>query len=390
MRKNDNLVYGAIFLLLGILFVTWMKEDSFAVLGLFNLKCSTLGTVMLVIAAWNLLVEFSQNDSFSDLITGILMSPFYLLGWLLEHWYLVAGIAALVFFFGPEEDAPGQAYGAVGHPGWTMEFSREPEVRETEWVPPATNPPERVVQDYPGMSREAGICKNLREDAMLLLVFVNDNTSSWTPKEMQTFTANVVKPGMDYIVYRAAEYGYGITLDHCVYPDENGDTKALDYNGTVYDLDSSASTKDLTERAAEAYGFATVSDMIENVRQYAGNDQVGIVFCMDKAGRSYAHRHDTDPDYVEYVMLFSNWKGQKTRAAAVAHEIMHLFGADDMYAEGDVRVNRAALAKKLHPKELYYEYQWNLYDNVVGPYTAYAVGWRDTLPPEYDCPEWWT
>lgn len=387
--SNDNgLFYGIFITVIGILCLTWMKEDSFRFLGMFTVQCKTLGIILLVIGGWKLL----SNDGFGNLVGEILALPFRLLGWMLEYWYVTAAIVALVFWLRPEYEEPVKEEfhfaAATEQTASAQMVSGETEgIIVTPTLPPAKV---YIHQPYAGMSREAGICRNLRGDAMLLLVFVNDSSSTWTPKEIQNFIGNVVDPGLDFIVYRASEYGYGISVEKCVYQDDNGDTRVMQYNDTVYDLDAQYSTTDLAERAAETYGFASVTDMIENVRAYAGTDQVGIVFCMDKAGRSYAHRHDSDPDYVEYAMLFSSWKGHKTRAAEVAHEVMHLFGADDMYAEGDVRVNRAALAKKLHPRELYYEYQWNLYDNVVSPYTAYAVGWLDSLPAEYNVPEWWS
>ena len=389
MEKDNHLFYGLGGLILGLICVTKLKNDVFDIVGLFDVTGKSVGILLLVIGGWNLLI----SEDFANLLGEILALPFRLLGWALEHWYLVLAAVLLFNWFGDKEEAPAKENihmeSATEQPVWT-----EPAPAETEWVPPATTvppQPERVVQPYAGMHRNAGLCKNLTRDAEVLLVFVNDSGSTWTDWEIQNFVGNMVEPGLAYIENQAAGYGYSITLEDCVYPDEAGNTKVMQYDGTVTGWRSDAGlNKDLLTSAAQTYGFASTDDMIKNVQDYAGTDQVAVVFCLDKAGRSYAQWHDTVDYFVEYAVVFTSQDGVQNRAGVFSHEVMHLFGADDMYSEGTERVNRAALVQKWHPRELFYRYTWNLQDNIICPYNAYAVGWMDYLPAEYNCAEWWS
>lgn len=384
MKNNNQLFYGISASALAVVCLTWLKEDSFSLLGMFTMQCKTLGIILAVIGGWNLLA----SDDFWKLVGEIVAIIAWAAGWLVEHWYLVVLVIALFGWMKPEEKVSAEENTGISAATEQTLWAGD----ATETVPAVTKPAvEYVHQLYPGMRKDAGYCRNLRSDAMMLVVFVNDSESNWTQQEIQNFLSNLVAPGLEFITYRASEYGWGITMESCVYSEENGDTKVMAYNGTLPERSTTGSVvPELTRCAAETYGFATVEDMIENVRNYAGTDQVGLLFCLDKAGRSYAHSHDKVKDYAEGAVIYTSWQGYESRPSVVAHETMHLFGAEDMYAEGQSHANRAVLAGQWHPTELFYQSQWNLYDNVISPYTAYAVGWTDSLPAQYDCAAWWS
>ena len=237
--------------------------------------------------------------------------------------------------------------------------------------------------------RNNGICKNLTQDAKVLLVFVNDDESSWTRQEMNKFISDLVDPALEYIEYYATRYGHSISMEDCTFLDDGGNIMPVRINGSLSDGNDETAgviTLDLVSATLDAYGFSDKTQLMENVQSYAGTEQVAVMFCVDKPGRSFANT-GANP---ESVVLYTSYKGADSRASVFAHELMHLFGAEDMYDEGGLRANRYAMAKQMHPNELFCGEQWNLYDNIISSYTAYAVGWLDKLPAEYDCIEWWS
>jgi len=373
VEKNNRMLYAVVGLVLGWICMKWMKEDVYRVMGLFDMTGKTFGIIFLVFGGWNLLAEIGENEDLQKLLEKILMLPFRLLGWVLAHWYLILG-AVLIFNWmdGKEDTEPTESIS----------------VAVTEEIPTETDR-----QSGSNARRNAGACRNLMQDASVLLVFVDDSEGAWTREEISWFIDDLVDPALKYIEYYAGEYGYSISLNRCAYADESGKIKILQCDWPVLegaDGFGGVAIMDLSRLATESYGFSTTADMLEDARAYAGTEQVAVLFCLDKPGRSYANAVMYNTDVMESAVLYTSFKDVETRASAVAHELMHLFGAEDMYNEGDKRVNRAALAEKLHPNELFYGEQWNLYDNIVGPYTAYSVGWLDELPPEYDCPDWWS
>lgn len=374
MKKNNHLLYGLGGVILGLICMKWMKEDVFRVLGLFDVTGKTFGIMFLVFGGWHLLVEITENDDLANFLESMIRLPFRILGWLLQHWYLVLAVVLVLNWKSDREDPP---------------VSMETVATQTTQTTEKINT-DYVHQPYPGMRRNAGACKNLTRDAQVLLAFVDDNESSWTQEEMNQFVADLVDPALGYIEYYAGVYGHTISLESCVYFDEAGNYQVLHYDGILDGSMGTVLSMDLWKLGSESHGHSTNRDWLEDLRAYAGTDQVAVMFCLNKPGRSFASAEKTRADAVESAVVYTEWKGERSRASVFAHELLHLFGAEDLYAEGDQRVNRAALANQLHPSEMHLVELWNLYDHVVGGYNAYAVGWLDALPAEYDCPEWWS
>ena len=222
----------------------------------------------------------------------------------------------------------------------------------TETQPPPTEATPQTVwahEQYEGEHRNVGLCKNLTRNAMALLIFMNDSSSSWTQQEIQSYIGSDIDPGLGYIEYHAAQYGYPISFDKCVYSHENGDTNVVQYSGNVRDYDSDTLCDDLVDQAAAWYGFGSKEEMIRNVQDYAGTDQVALIFCLDKDGRSYSTWNTEENGFVEHSVIFTYQDGVRRSGDIVPHEIMHLFGVEDMYSDPGKRVNRAAMAQRVCP-----------------------------------------
>ena len=82
--------------------------------------------------------------------------------------------------------------------------------------------------------------------------------------------------------------------------------------------------------------------------------QVAILLLVNKDGRSHAgiDFSDDNGDDVECTTIFSSLMGHKT--ASVNHELLHLFGAEDLYEEKSTGENaaRAAIAKIHYPNDI--------------------------------------
>lgn len=315
------------------------------------------------------------------LLPGVIRLMGSLLKFLLENWYLVVLVLAVCNMMAPEKADEQPAMKQETEYSYEAEYSYETEYDyETEFDYETVT----VTQEplYRIDSINSGVCRNLTEDAAAVVVFVNDSDSYWSQKEMDNYMNNMVQPALDYITYNAASYGYPVSF-------ESAYCKDFAYNGTVVDCESGY-TGDLMDQFAAYMGSAGVNDRLNADREYFGEEQIAYLFVLDKPGRSYAHCHTMEGDLVEYAVLFTTMNGRTQTASVVAHETMHLFGAEDMYTENGRRVNRAAMAETLFPRELFLNHQWNVWDNQLSDYTAHTVGWVQELPETYKTAAWWS
>jgi len=117
-------------------------------------------------------------------------------------------------------------------------------------------------------------------------------------------------------------------------------------------------------------------------------------------GRSFAQVQQGYPGEIamtETVVLFSDltgrasgsWRSIQDGDSTVAHEILHLFGAEDYYAEGGEREGRENLALSGgSAQDIMLVMSRDLDVLRVTAPTAYCVGWTDQCPSVMTDPDW--
>jgi hypothetical protein len=106
-----------------------------------------------------------------------------------------------------------------------------------------------------------------------------------------------------------------------------------------------------------------------------------------KPGLSYnlAHYDGVEDTYLaERMICFTRYPdGRPTAAATYAHEILHLFGAGDLYFPYDRASHRKEMARRYFPDDVMRRVDYDMSRLTVGPFTAFRVGWLYKLKPEY-------
>lgn len=98
-----------------------------------------------------------------------------------------------------------------------------------------------------------------------------------------------------------------------------------------------------------------------------------VYFPVRTTARDFAFAAYHGDDSAEAAFVFSPTSALGHFAVSVAHEGLHLFGADDLY-----RVSPLAEDDK---KDIMGEYCTGFREVVIGPATAYAIGWTSSPPP---------
>ena len=113
-----------------------------------------------------------------------------------------------------------------------------------------------------------------------------------------------------------------------------------------------------------------------------------MCFHVNKAALSYnlAHYDHVDDTYVaERMICFTHYPdGRPTAAATYAHEILHLFGAGDLYFPYDRDERRKELARRWFRDDVMLRVDYDMSRLTIGHFTAFRVGWLDKLKPEYE------
>ena len=227
----------------------------------------------------------------------------------------------------------------------------------------------------------------LLENIKVYVFFMDDYESVWTKQEINAYLNVQIKPAFDFIEKEAKRYGVGLTVDYEAFGTALGKGQVIRYEGIV--SDGSDGTHDLNpvDYAAHDIGYPNKAQMYYDL--FEKNDYCEVVFLsvFNKSGISYANmQYDDDSNgaIVESAVVFTSYLGYDFKlnenthmAATVAHEILHIYGASDLYSE-DVK----EYAKSKYSDDIMLMDYRNIDEMKVGLYTAYAIGWREQ-PPKF-------
>ncbi len=234
-------------------------------------------------------------------------------------------------------------------------------------------------------SYRQGICRNLEGKPVVVLLFADDEESVWTKEEIVSFTNDGVMPALGFLKREAERWN--VELDFQV---ESYSSALTGYNlsyAGIMPTDANEAIKvKIIEHMAGDLGFNSAWNLYSYMQSQYPTQDIIFLTVFNKEGRSFAsqlisvgyNRH------VEYCVLYN--EDSRYLAYTVAHEILHLFGAEDLYAENATE-EIEEITKKEFPNDIMWTYL-DHWENQVEAFTAYAVGWTSEIPDVCYLEEW--
>ena len=238
-------------------------------------------------------------------------------------------------------------------------------------------PPESTneLQTYvPGMNM--GSSKKLLGKCVFVNIFLSDTESSFNEDDKQKYIDRL-KAAFDILNDNALKYGKSFE------PIYNQPDIMLDFK-TDFTIPDSIS--DYKWARTILNDIIAEYDLEEILAQYDA-DNVSYLYHINKKMDPYALPNDLPSHsfgtiyYNEIAVIprYVLWDTYETKIATYAHEILHLFGAIDLYYPGDLYGYRVGLAEKIFPHDI----MCNSYYTEIQDVSAYLIGWLDELKKEY-------
>lgn len=222
----------------------------------------------------------------------------------------------------------------------------------------------------PRSSYELGSAVSLKGRNLLVSLFVDTPEKQWTKEEQREALA-MLKIAEDYIEEQAKAFGVSVDL----ITDCEEDERLFFETKIDYDMDDS---EEAEERLDES-----IAEWVEQLIDYDALceefDAQGIatLIYFNQGGRAYAICYDGIDNPKETLIMYSG-----ETPAVYAHEILHLFGAHDLYRGAEYTDDACAYVKERYPMELMITVSDHngrenpkAIENVISPLTAYHLGW---------------
>ena len=185
----------------------------------------------------------------------------------------------------------------------------------------------------------------------------------------------LIEESQHWIEKQAAQYGKKLTFVNGTNGlfNETIHTRApLDYDNPDYNGIDSNNYLGLTR---EHYN---VDDLL-SLKESEGCDKAALLLMVDSAGRSYCEWNGANEEFMGTAVIYAD----NNLEGVIAHEILHLFSADDLYAPYQSDEN-VAFIKEHYPNEVMYNDQVPIDNLIVSPYTAWKVGWTNKKEDWFD------
>ncbi len=247
------------------------------------------------------------------------------------------------------------------------------------------------IVDETRKNHNKGSCYDMEDDICYYIIHLDDKESNWNKQEKSEFIEKKFLVSLDYLSRKANDYSITISKEYKNYP-VNDDTK-ITYDGIIEsEVVENGSQEDILNQVALSLGYLSPEEMDSSLKNQIKVKQIAYLIVVDKEGRSYKYSYVTeDAKQIEFCVFFDDTLkyDETTCCSTIAHELLHLFGAEDFYDPYGEMPERAKLAKELYPDDIMLSLVNDVNNAKIGTYTAYSVGWTDTLPEECDVDEWW-
>lgn len=284
-----------------------------------------------------------------------------------------------------QSEADGELLGAVQ--GETEASSPLPSVVPAVMpaAPFPTVPPDAPVRtDGIDGSFGIGSASVLRGKNILVSLFLTTPDNAFTEEEKEICLQRL-KEAAIYIEETAS--GYGVETRFILdWSEENSQDLCMEKTVDFSISDDS----DFMDALDEAFAQWTEEELsYERLLQEYGADGIATCMFVNAPGRSYAIVYDGEDNVRESLVMFvRNDKGTEEEPAVYAHEILHVFGAHDLYRGEEYSRAVTDYIAANYPDEIMRSVAGEgRISEQISRITAYHLGWIDEIPETESFPE---
>ena len=246
-------------------------------------------------------------------------------------------------------------------------------------------------------SKNSGSAKELVGDILIVNVMVDDPESEINQQVQDEILDEVRKAG-DWLETEAKKRGKEARII------TGKDDKALiiKYNYPKVIVDGALAYDEILNMMKELK--TEIGACYQNTTEKYNTKNIAFIFSVNKNGRSFACAgsndeipegifsiEETEPHYFlpfDICIAYTMCQWEKSLYGLYAHELLHLFGAVDLYADYtaisgetlDMAVEKQSLIGNYFPEEIMLD---SAPPMTICDLTAYLIGWEDTVPIKY-------
>ena len=243
-----------------------------------------------------------------------------------------------------------------------------------------------VSQSLNTYSRDKNTCRILKDTVVAYFVFVDTKeTIPWSEYDKKS-TLDSIKRAMNWIENMAVKENINLCIKVNVLESSKPIYKTMP-GKSLYGMLKKGDkyyTKWSNQIATQVGYQLNIScrnkeKLMSHLRQKYQTGDVALIYMINnyyKEEISVAFNTASNND-IEFAVISYKYP------RVIAHEFLHLFGANDLYQTGRSKNKNVKFIQKNHPYEVMGNLPCKIESMEMCPYTKYMIGWTDHLDKDY-------
>jgi hypothetical protein len=219
-----------------------------------------------------------------------------------------------------------------------------------------------------------GSATKLKGTTLIVNFFISDKKNDWKLAEKQ-YILQLQQEGIEWLKKEAKYFGFDIAFATSNIGMDS-DIKLGEIKGGDNVKRRTLSWIPTTLLAA---GFASTNNFYDSINYLNKYDNVVVQIFANKDGRSFARpaytNYQKHESFLEGCVVYKEWNGKETTAATIIHELLHCFGAKDIYkieTEDGVLFDKI---KHIFNKSIMLNTHRDIKPLLIDQLNAWCIGW---------------
>jgi len=229
-----------------------------------------------------------------------------------------------------------------------------------------------------------GSAKQLKGKVFTVCCFVSSGKHSWkkSEKEIALFK---LREAYKWLQSQAESNGVKVNF----YDTATSDDADIKVDKIYQWKGEGKDTGNLGVKVLNAAGHPTLMSYYDSLLQYTHCDNIQVILFPAISGRSYAASYrkggDKEKRFLECVTVYqTDYRGNDIRISTIAHEILHLYGAWDLYQSHNQQEGVEKKSKSILLHSIMLDDINDFNGRIVDEVTAWLIGWFPTYYPYYE------
>lgn len=221
-----------------------------------------------------------------------------------------------------------------------------------------------------------GSANLLQGKALTWICFLSANSSAWTDKEKKEIIAKVEEAHL-WLISQAKQVKIPLTFQ--LSSNELADQSLVEYIHS--NQQDQIERTNVLFRIQKKMGFTRKHSLLNWMQDSTTCDHMHCLIFVKGRGNSYSLPYRVGMNklkyFVEGSILFSQYEsGKNLITSSIAHELLHLYGAWDLYKTFAQTADREKKANEKFPHSIMLRTYMSIQENMVDELTAWLIGWN--------------